>query len=464
MATFTLTQSVPEMERVYIYPNGDLSGCTEWTAVGETNNYECIDEVVKDLTNYVEISSGNTTEVDQYELPNPSYSGTIKYVRINAIAKTSVSEPTDGQFYLGLSPDSNCANVDYSPNIPLTTAWREISHVWETNPDDDEDWEWSDINAMSIGIKGYSPTIAATILTEYLRPNGNYSFQLHALSGHSNNYLDVKSWGNWVYEHSTTVAGSSGYDRYTLDNETGMIPGDTVRQVTVRAYAWTDSTATLTLGIGTATGGTVFGTAQALTGTGTYYYQTWTTNPNTGAAWTESEINDMLAVVKLEVESPSNGIDSYAYCRYLVVDVEYNRTTDFAKFRVARERLEIGYEPESRSYVLNQPQTLSIDHERNVKMLNFWNGKREVYDLSRSKKTLVMKGMEFYDKDDCTDPDTRITNIRTMGRNGATVTISDLDMYCYLGDYKIRSFGWKLISNCPKVYEWILELEDTDLL
>lgn len=51
-----------------------------------------------------------------------------------------------------------------------------------------------------------------------------------------------------------------------------------------------------------------------------------------------------------------------------------------------------------------------------------------------------------------------------MGLNGGDITISGFSFSPFNGDYKIKSFGWNLISNCPETYEWILELEDTELL
>lgn len=463
MGEFTITQSTPNLERIYLYPNGDLSSCTNWTAVGDTNNYECVDEEIIDTDNYIEISNGNTTEKDFLEVENSSHSGDIKFIKVECYVTSDVDTISGSSFYIGISPGSVCGTEHYSNNIPLVTQWRNESYVWEDNPADDEAWEWSDIDSLSIGVKGFSPTIASQILTEYLSPDGNDRFYLTSLSGYAKNYLDVAGWNNWVYEESTTMAGSSAYDIYTVSNESGMIPGDVVRLVRIQAYAWTDSTATLTIGAGTETNGLTWGNEHTLTNSGKYYSQEWTTNPNTGAAWTEAEVNDLTAGIKLEVESSSDGVSSYAYCRYVTISVEYTRTSDFAKFRVARERLVVGYEADSRSTTLNKPDVISIDHDRNVKMLNFWDGTREVYDLERNSKTTIMKGMEWYSST-CTNPGVRIDTIRQYAKNGATITIDDMDMPCFNGDYKIRSFGWKLVSNCPETYQWILELEDTELL
>ena len=52
-----------------------------------------------------------------------------------------------------------------------------------------------------------------------------------------------------------------------------------------------------------------------------------------------------------------------------------------------------------------------------------------------------------------------------MGLDGSSVTIAGFTEIRALanGIYKIRSFGWKKISDKPIHFDWILELEDTEL-
>jgi hypothetical protein len=107
--------------------------------------------------------------------------------------------------------------------------------------------------------------------------------------------------------------------------------------------------------------------------------------------------------------------------------------------------------------ILPIPDEISSNHSRNVNMLNFWNGEREVYSISRSNKTLVLRGMDWSDTS-CTD----MLAVRTMGKNGDDVTLSGLNMYIFNDDYKICSFGWKEINQNPPHYEWILQLEYAD--
>lgn len=111
---------------------------------------------------------------------------------------------------------------------------------------------------------------------------------------------------------------------------------------------------------------------------------------------------------------------------------------------------------------LNKPTTISTDHQRNIKMFNFWDGSREVYDLNRSGKTMVLEGTEFVSSS-CTNPCQRIICTRNMGRAGNPITVSGLNPNYFNGEYRIRRFGWKRISEKPDVFDWIMELEDNEV-
>ena len=127
--------------------------------------------------------------------------------------------------------------------------------------------------------------------------------------------------------------------------------------------------------------------------------------------------------------------------------------------------LEVDYTSDTTTCTLNKPETISTNHNRNIKMFNFWNGSREVYDLNRSGKSIVLKGMEFEQGGICDVdcPCERITCIRDMAKNGAVVTLAGLGFAAFNGEYRITQFGWNETSERPQVYEWILSLQDADL-
>ena len=106
-----------------------------------------------------------------------------------------------------------------------------------------------------------------------------------------------------------------------------------------------------------------------------------------------------------------------------------------------------------------KPQEISTNHDRNINMINFWNGEREVYDVNRSGKSMVLTGEITDGNPDVTNACDQIICVRDMVRDGTTITISGLNPVYFNGEYRINSFGWKKIVEKPENYEWVLELE-----
>lgn len=103
---------------------------------------------------------------------------------------------------------------------------------------------------------------------------------------------------------------------------------------------------------------------------------------------------------------------------------------------------------------LTAPEEVSDGHSQNVKMMNLWNGERMVFGLSRNKWGLVLTGREWY-----SGACDRIICVRDLGLAGVPIDISGLHNINWDGEWRILSFGWKIISKCPEHIEWILELE-----
>ena len=106
---------------------------------------------------------------------------------------------------------------------------------------------------------------------------------------------------------------------------------------------------------------------------------------------------------------------------------------------------------------LTAPEEVSDDHSQNIKMFNLWSGERIVFGLSRNKWGLVLTGREWY-----AGACDRIVCVRDLGLNGAPIAIANLKNINWDGDWRILSFGWKIISECPEHIEWILELEKNE--
>jgi len=183
-----------------------------------------------------------------------------------------------------------------------------------------------------------------------------------------------------------------------------------------------------------------------------YYVHTYAENPNTTAAWTLAEVQALQAGVGLYGDGTH-----YATCSrcYIVIS---GTTSVSPKIKTCQSYLKVNYTPPESSCSLNKPQEISTNHKRNIQMLNFWDGEREVYDLNRGGKSMVLTGNEQYDGSCDT-----ILCIREMARNGTVITVSGLSLGYFNGNYRICQFGWDKISEKPEHYKWILQLEDSEL-
>jgi hypothetical protein len=182
-----------------------------------------------------------------------------------------------------------------------------------------------------------------------------------------------------------------------------------------------------------------------------YYAHTWTVNPNTSVAWTLAEVRALQAGIGLYGTG-----SKYAICSrcYIVISAS---TEVSPEIHTCQTYMKVNYTPDASTCSLSRPEEISTNHSRNIKMLNFWNGTREVYDVNRSGKSMVLTGGEVY-----TGSCDTILCIRNMARDGNIITISGLNPVYFNGDYRINSFGWNKISEKPERYKWILELESAN--
>ncbi|MFX1588581.1 MAG: hypothetical protein ACFFC1_10525, partial [Promethearchaeota archaeon] len=109
---------------------------------------------------------------------------------------------------------------------------------------------------------------------------------------------------------------------------------------------------------------------------------------------------------------------------------------------------------ETSTCTIQKPEEISVDHDRNTIMINFWSGNRAVYDLSRNKKTMVLTGT-FTGSDACNN----VLCIQDMGLAGDDIVVSGLTGAEYNGTFKLLSFGWKEQSEKPLTIDYLLELE-----
>ena len=451
MATFNLAQVQPS-KNLYIYPNGDLGSCVSLTAFGDASNYLCVDEdrlsPDEDAT-YV-WWNGIVAALDLYEAQDhTTETGTINYVQVYARAKSHEIAPHEDAIYkIVCSPTSTCSIVFKSSNIDLITSYMTYNKTWGVNPDDSAAWEWADIDNLSFGVECSSPSIESEHTTS-LPPSAIGSaevFTSYLAAG--TNWFAVSALAQTIWATEYGVAWEE--ETYNLQDtaETG-----TITRVVVFAEAYgTGGNAECKILIdsnGTKEYGDTFFIPIAK---GTWNSAEFTTDPDTAVAWTWAGINALQAGLAMN----PNGYYRAKF-RQLRVIVYHTKIETNPEIRTTQSYAKVNYSTDE-SCDLMRPEHISTDHARNIKMLNFWDGSREVYDVNRSGKSMVLTGRECY-----AGACSRLLCVRNMGIVGEVVTISGLGFAEFNGDFRIREFGWKKLSSKPLHYEWVLSLEDAVL-
>ena len=388
---------------------------------------------------------------DSYNVQNLNTSGltdvTVNSMYIEADLKVV------GNLGNGVEVQLNCNLVDSGVNLPLTDNYGTFQYFNNTNPSTGLAWTESTINSMEIGL-GIINVAVANTESEILRPNAVGDDDTAAFIGDSwDSYKcvdDITPDEDNTYVQLSSIYGDDQLWNFeNTSSATGTIISVTV---TTREKELVDSGIRHLLKIN----GTKYTSplSHSPHSSYDYYATTWTENPDTGSAWTLSDINSLQAGMRR-----GGGSTNITQC---YITVKYQTGLTVNEIRCRRCVAVIDYTGTANCY-LNKPQEISLDHDRNVKMINFWNGSREVYDLNRSGESVVMEGMEFVTSS-CTDPSARINCVRTMAKAGQVISITDVGMDIFNKDYYIRSFGWDLVSKSPLVYKWQLELEAEDLL
>jgi len=145
--TFTVSQT-PDAVDVRIYPNGDDT--TDFLRSEGSNNYTCVDETYSspDDSDFVYMVDDSSEQTDEYDIANPSASGTINYVRVTARMKAvyDSTAPTVKIFNWYSSDDEGSAQS-------LTNTYNNYYETFTTDPASAA-WNWTKINSLRAGIKG----------------------------------------------------------------------------------------------------------------------------------------------------------------------------------------------------------------------------------------------------------------------------------------------------------------------
>ena len=453
MGEFTISQTRTG-NNLYIYPDGDLTGCTDWSTFGDAPNYACVDEDKDnpddDITYVYNVTD---SKVDLYTLPNQTATGTINYVQVYSRAKShEYAQAQTGVYYILVAPAGICTDYYESDDKDLVTTYKTYNNVWTTNPKTSVAWVWADIDLLCIGQRATSPSIYLS-KTLTIRPNAAGTTTELSTFNCTNNYecVDEEVLDTSDYVSNPIDQDDWDTDLYNMDDHTTEHGAITkVALFYVAQSAGSEDPQTCKVRSRIRTGGNEYnGTEHLCTFPYQIYSDEWVNNPDTGVAWTWANIDAVECGIDLYY-----GTGFVPRCQQEYLVVYYDEDTS-PQIRCTQSYCRVKYDT-SATCTVDKPETISTNHARNIKMLNFWSGDREVYDLNRSGKSMVMRGI-FY-KDACTD----LSCIRDMALNGSTITISNLGQTCYEGDYRIRSVGWDEISKTPEVFRWIIDLEAAD--
>ena len=467
MAIFTLIQSRKSAD-LFLIPNAN--GCnTDLTPIGKVNNWNCVNDPIDapDEDSTYNYSKAVALKYDLYSLPNHTTEiGAINYVQVFARAKShEFAQHEDGIFKIILT-DDECSNIYKSNDINLkTNTYQTYNNAWEINPRTTVAWTWDDVDNLQIGVECSSPTLLNQTTDEILYPNGDGGQCGSKRPENSCGLPSTQNWETQIYPNDCRVRIydpafniETWYcDHYLMDNYSvlGTEPINYVYvKIWVKAlYASEYKVKTLLVTGGNDYYGEEFEAGDTWTCASTKYVS----NPDTLTSWTWADINAVMCGFGMYISDTHWVLE----CIRTELHVNYNIDVN-PEIRTTQCYAKVNYTPSDTGCQLNKPEHISVNHSMNIKMLNFWNGTREVYSLNRSGKSMVITGSEYQSNTcDSEYPCERIACIREMGKDGSTITISGLRSL-FNGDFKIRSFGWKHINKKPEKYDWILELEYDD--
>lgn len=221
-----------------------------------------------------------------------------------------------------------------------------------------------------------------------------YNFGLNAHTMWEVHAVDGFIICDWTSMHLLTFSGA-GFANIvsTAEDNTPTYLNDNIVSVTVVAKMGKDPSADDGADIRGCftikTGGNEFDTSAdyyTLESKQRYYAYTWTENPDTAAAWTLAEVQALQAGIGLYGTG-----SKYATCSKCHIVIAAS-TVAYPEIHTCRTYMKVNYSPDATECWMPKPKEISTNHTRNIKMLNFWDGEREVYDVNRSGKSMVLTG------------------------------------------------------------------------
>lgn len=134
-------------------------GCDSCASDG---HYACVDEVTADdFTTYVKTNSATYLR-DLYNLPASSGSGTISKITVYFRCYGKV---TGMNFKASIKSDTTVTDGS-EKTLATDYTFETFSQEWSTNPADSAAWEWTDIDALQIGVSIHGDGSSYAVCTQ----------------------------------------------------------------------------------------------------------------------------------------------------------------------------------------------------------------------------------------------------------------------------------------------------------
>jgi hypothetical protein len=341
---------------------------------------------------------------------------------------------------------------DISDALNILNNYSNLYNIWALDPAGGA-WTWTDIDNLKIGFGASSPSVDYADATLTLRPNAAGDKTELSVNPAVANYLNVDEEtpdddSTYVYYSNSTSAHEDLYNVPNHTSESGTINKVRIyiRAATANAlYNHYARTHIKTHSV------EYTGSDNLLTESYQNFYTEYTTNPNTSIAWTWTEVDNLQVGVQLQCNTSTS---ARTKCTQVYAVVYYTPTSTTVNMKCTQCYAVVNYTPTASTVSLNNPDSVTVGHSRKIKRHLFADGKYEVLDIGRAKKTLVLTGKEWETSD------TKMNTLKTMTHYGKYVTLSGLDDTNLNTDYYIVDFNFTRKAGEPIIYNWSLTLEE----
>ena len=130
-------------------------------------------------------------------------------------------------------------------------------------------------------------------------------------------------------------------------------------------------------------------------------------------------------------------------------------TEDFTpQIRTTQSYARVNYIPSPTTVTLTMPDSLQVNHSRQVSRHTFNDGAYEVDDYGRGGKTLTISSVETSSTTET------MQDLKDICHFGAAITVAGLPDTNLNTDYHIVDFGFQQQGGEVDIYRWNLTLEE----